>query len=1150
MKLSSIARRSLRYYWRTNLAVIVGVGVAVSVLAGALMVGESVRASLRDLALGRLGRTALAVEAPTYVAAAFVDRLAALPEFDEAWAACPMIAVDGFITNVRSSARSGGVSVYGVDERFFAFHERAVEPPGMNEAFVSEALARETGAVTGDTILVRVEKQSVIPAESLHGRKEDVARTVRLTVARVLEPADMGEFSLEPGQGAVRAVFVSLERLQRILDRRQQINAVLVAEKPGDGTGPADARPGRSARNDVAALGALVDRAVTPADVGISVRPLPDAGAVVLEDASGILGDALAEAGEAAARDLGLSVQPVLSWLANSVRDGERSFPYSVVTAIDVDLIAPGVSARPEAAAVPDEPIPPNDQSPFEDPPVVLNDWAARDLDARVGDSIWISYYVWEQEGSLRTEMARFRLAAIVPVRGLAADRRLVPDYPGITGAESLADWDPPFPVDLNLVRPEDDDYWRRYRTTPKAFVPIETGQRLWGSRHGSLSSLRVAAGDGDVDAVAREFRDRLRVHLGPEALGLATFAVRADSLQASEGATDFGEYFTYFSFFLVVSALLLASLFFRLGVEQRAREIGILRASGFEVAAIRGQFLREALVLSVAGSVAGMAGAAGYAWLVMYGLRTWWVGAVGTTALGLHVSSLPLVLGAAGGIVAAVGAIFLALRRAVRASPRRLLAGWASAAAAGDAHPRLFTPLFVALASGISGVSLVAAALAEALPAVAGFFGAGSLLLIASLAYLTFWLRRRDHHLIDGHGWEAVSRLGFRNAAFRPGRSVLAVALIASAAFIIVAVDAFRHPGGEVELARDGGTGGYPLMADSMVPIVYDLNTVTGRKALGFDLPPELPLSAARFVRLRLRPGDDASCLNLYRPQNPRVMGVGREFTSGRRFRFGATLAGTPDEESNPWTLLDRETPEGVVPVIADANSMTYVLHVAVGDEMTIEDSAGRPVTLRFVAALSDSIFQSEVLMSEERFTRLFPERQGHQVFLIDVESRWAPALARRLEEGLADFGFDVVSTADRLASFHQVEDTYLSTFQTLGAFGLLLGTLGLATVMFRNVLERRRELALLRAVGYGTLDFSVMILAETALLVGFGLAFGVGAAFIAIAPAFIDRGGVVPGFALMVLLGAVLLAGLLSALAATAAAIRAPLVASLRSE
>ena len=103
--------------------------------------------------------------------------------------------------------------------------------------------------------------------------------------------------------------------------------------------------------------------------------------------------------------------------------------------------------------------------------------------------------------------------------------------------------------------------------------------------------------------------------------------------------------------------------------------------------------------------------------------------------------------------------------------------------------------------------------------------------------------------------------------------------------------------------------------------------------------------------------------------------------------------------------------------------------------------------------------------------------------------------------------------STSERLAAFHQVENTYLSTFQALGGLGLLLGTVGLATVMFRNVLERRRELGLLRAVGYDTRRMTLMIVAEAAFLLGVGMVAGIGCAAIAIAPAWLGRGGTLPG-------------------------------------
>jgi ABC-type antimicrobial peptide transport system permease subunit len=148
-------------------------------------------------------------------------------------------------------------------------------------------------------------------------------------------------------------------------------------------------------------------------------------------------------------------------------------------------------------------------------------------------------------------------------------------------------------------------------------------------------------------------------------------------------------------------------------------------------------------------------------------------------------------------------------------------------------------------------------------------------------------------------------------------------------------------------------------------------------------------------------------------------------------------------------------------------------------------------------------------------------------------------------------DFGADAVSTRERLDEFHAVENTYLSTFQTLGGLGLLLGTVGLAAVLLRNVLERRRELALLRAVGYRSAHVFAVVFAENALLLVSGVGLGAAAAAIAVGPAAMARGARLPisnGGLLM--LGAVLAAGLLTSLLATRAALNAPLVQSLRTE
>jgi hypothetical protein len=631
-----------------------------------------------------------------------------------------------------------------------------------------------------------------------------------------------------------------------------------------------------------------------------------------------------------------------------------------------------------------------------------------------------------------------------------------------------------------------------------------------------------------------------------PFAAGLAVRAVRQDALTASRGATDFGQYFVYFSFFLVVSALLLASLFFKLGVEQRAREVGLLRAVGFKGAHVRRLLLTEGFILSAGGSVLGVLGAVAYARLMVYGLRTWWVGAVGTTALEVHVSPVSLIAGAAGGIAAAMVWTWWSLRALGRITERSLLAGELTVAAReGGAAGAGRSWLAVTAAAVIAGIGLIAAGAAGLTGPAGAFFGAGAALLVASLAAFAYYCGRAPAGRLAGRGWRAVSSLGLRNATIRPARSALSMAVIASATFILISVDAFRRDEQTFSADARSGVGGYEVMVESLLPVLYDLSTGEGRDALNLGR-----LEAEAVEPFRVLPGDDASCLNLYEPRHPRILGVRDQFMAAGRFGFQSSLGATAAERANPWLLLNRAEADGAVPVIADANSLTYVLHRALGDDIVV-DGGGGPVTLRVVAVLRDSIFQSELLMSEANFRRLYPDQEGYRLLLVDTPDGRAEATQAELEDALADFGGDASLTTARLAEFHRVENTYLSTFQTLGGLGLLLGTVGLAAVLLRNVLERRRELALLGAVGYRRSHFLAMVVAENALLIGSGLVAGTVSALLAIGPAAMERGSRLPvtsGGVLLIV--GVILTGLLSSVIATRAAVRGSLLQSLRSD
>jgi ABC-type lipoprotein release transport system permease subunit len=1131
MTLGDLSRRSLSYYRRTHAAVVFGVAAAVAVLAGSLLVGSSVRASLAGLVTARLGSADIVVSAENPFTEGLAARLQEQPELAGIQArVAPLFALEGVLTHQSSGLRAGNVSVYGVDGRFFQFHGVEVEAPTGGQVWLSPDLAAELGVADQDAVVLRVARPSDIPLDSLHGRKDDVGRAIRLSVKGTLARELMGEFSLSPSQGPVRAMFIALPRLQRDLEQTDRVNAMLIT-KGAAVLASADVEK-------------ALDAAINGDDLGLRIETLPDQ-SVLVETAAGLIPESINNAVTGIATRLSFERTEVLTWLANRMTSGGRSVPYSLIAGLGP--AAAGDSAM--AAMLAD--------SGAGAPPIVLNEWTARELGVSVGAPLDLEYYRWADEGRLVTERTSFRVSGIVPIAGIAADRRLSPAYPGITDAESVGDWDPPFPIDLQLVRPVDEEYWDKYRTTAKAFVPLEIAQELWRTRYGAVSSIRLRMDPEDPGTPGPRnpenlgtsgLRDNVAKSVGAVRGGLVVVDVRSQNVSASVGATDFGAYFSYFSFFLVVSALLLTALFFRLGIEQRLREIGVLRAAGFSIKAIQRLFLQEGFVVAAVGALLGVGLAVAWAAVMMYGLRTWWVGAVGTTALQLHVDPVTLVAGALGGVVAAIACIWLTVRGVRKFSPRELLSGSTTSALTATQKPsairQFLAPSLLVLALALSGASI-----AGVIPEAAGFFGAGALVLIGGLLMLGVRLRKPHVAVLGGQGLGALSAFGWRNASWRPGRSMTSAGLVAVAAFLLVSVDAFRKSTHAAEDAR-GGTGGFALITETVLPLVHDPSTSSGREELGLQFQANDPIFAGASVfGARLRPGDDASCLNLYQPKQPRVLGVTEAFIDAGRFTFAKSLAESDVDRENPWRLLRGGADDGVVPAVVDATSLQYVLHAAVGDVITIDAETARPLRLRIVGSLSDSVLQGEIMIAESAFTRVFPDAAGYRVMLVQVEAGRDGELAAAIEDRLEPYGADVQSTVRKLEAYHRVENTYLSTFQTLGGLGLVLGTIGLAAVTARNVLERRRELALLAASGYRMRDLSVMVVAENLGLVAFGLGIGVVAALVSIAPVLIARGGRPPALSMIWLL-AVAAAGVVAALVATRAVRRLPLLASLRSE
>src|SRR5687768_3206407 len=110
MSFLQLVRRGLTHYWRTNLAVVAGVAAAVTVLSGALLVGDSVRGSLRELVVRRLGAADLALVSSDFFRARLADDLREDSAFARDFEAIvPIIAVQGAATEQASSRRAAKV---------------------------------------------------------------------------------------------------------------------------------------------------------------------------------------------------------------------------------------------------------------------------------------------------------------------------------------------------------------------------------------------------------------------------------------------------------------------------------------------------------------------------------------------------------------------------------------------------------------------------------------------------------------------------------------------------------------------------------------------------------------------------------------------------------------------------------------------------------------------------------------------------------------------------------------------------------------------------------------------------------------------------------------------------------------------------------
>lgn len=546
LTLSTVAYRSIRFFLRSHTAVCLGIAAATAVIVGALVVGDSVRGSLRYLVESRLANIECLLHARNY----FDPQLLAGIRTSQAseWSLVPLIYLPSSTVENRAGdqvRRGSHVQVLAVDNSFWtsisAKTAGAEVELAEDEIAINGSLAIELNAALGDELTLGLQSISGVPADNPLGRRDDSSLSLpRQKIVAILPDDGIGGVSFSSSQSVPRNVFCSKMTMQDILECGSQINATLVLSHNG--------ATGKQVVGSE--LCDVLNRQINPRieDYGLKLEriqrvfpdeknkeTLPDKAAVAtiydyfqLSSNQLVIDDDTALAISRAFQDADFRL---LTYLANTI---EKVVP------LDTDLTASRSSPLPiqplsgsqvKSRAVPystivglegigEQELWKHNEVSRENlryPYCWINTWLASQLDARAGDWVQIKYYEPETvDGNERENVARFMIVGIVPLtepaRGFVRDQAarydtsptffndpdLTPYVPGLTDKDSIANWDAPFKLKTDLILDADDEYYENHRLTPKMFVRYSdvASLRMFGSRFGQTTAFRFVAQD------------------------------------------------------------------------------------------------------------------------------------------------------------------------------------------------------------------------------------------------------------------------------------------------------------------------------------------------------------------------------------------------------------------------------------------------------------------------------------------------------------------------------------------------------------------------------------------------------------------------------------------------------------------------------
>jgi ABC-type antimicrobial peptide transport system permease subunit len=713
-----------------------------------------------------------------------------------------------------------------------------------------------------------------------------------------------------------------------------------------------------------------------------------------------------------------------------------------------------------------------------------------------------------------------FTVAWVVDMVGKANDTGLMPDFPGIGGIESCFKWNPPFSIDLSSIQPQDESYWKLYKGIPKAYILLPDAEVMWGNDQGNVTMVRT-------DQPATTVSSFLDWKANAASVGMSVAAIR-DQLVSSASAMDiFLQMFLAFGTITIAAAVIFVASTFRMMIDERRSELGAMLSLGISRGRIFRDLFAEGLIYALGGGILGLV----LGWLtagsLILGLDTIWKGViggqqvtaqafvptvitVGTVALSLGAGLLlslltlvPLALSASrmsimearghetagqsvrvdsyeiigvGLIIVGVvlllwsgqisgfmgNEMFFLFHGGVMALWGAILAFRRPAFRMFGHHPAHDPKFLLFPMVGLFAVAMSVAGASESFQhpvtsALALFVVEGLFITISLIAVFVqlVWLVPKG-----SVGAPHVVALSFMRRNGRRTASTVAVFALIIFSIVSLSVVIQVQNSALANSAKEQG-GGFDIMAEATRPIGPDLNDQAARTKLGVSLT-----APADFYMVRTVGTSGAVCSNMNPQYPPRLMGVDDRFMNASDLELTSSSFNGNDRAK--WGSLDARV-DGRIPIFADENTLIIYLGYAeyegaLGHVFTVDTEKG-PAELVVAGILSPSVIAGNFVMHEDFLKQLYPTGSGYRVVFVKTQAK--DALINELEKGLATYGLDARKVEDIVRETTSAEQGYMNLFQAYLGAGLVLGVVALAVTQAREVTERRRDIAMLKAIG-----------------------------------------------------------------------------------